>query len=87
MKEVPGAIAVFPKEAVSSGFHLSTHTLSLTMLEEFLKPIVPDLVTMYVGIQPKRMYFDIPLSKECKDAAEEFAKFLAERINLVDKNK
>lgn len=87
MKEVPGAIAVFPKEAVSSGFHLSTHTLSLTMLEEFLKPIVPDLVTMFVGIQPKRMYFDIPLSKECKDAAEEFAKFLAERINLVDRDK
>lgn len=87
MKEIPGAIAIFPKEAVSSGFHLSTHTLSLTMLEEFLKPIVPDLISMYVGIQPKQLYFDTPLSKECKEAAEEFAELLIERINLADKNR
>ena len=85
MKEVPGAIAIFPKEAVSSGFHLSTHTLSLTMLEEFLKPVVPDLITIYVGIQPKEMYFDTPLSKECKDAAKEFAELLIERILLAKK--
>ncbi len=87
MKEIPGAIAIFPKEAVSSGFHFSTHTLSLTMLEEFLKPVVPDLITIYVGIQPKDLYFDTPLSKECKDAAEEFAELLIERINLADKEK
>ena len=87
MKEIPGAIAIFPKEAVSSGFHLSTHTLSLTMLEEFLKPVVSDLITLYVGIQPKHMYFQIPLSKECKDAAEEFAEFLIKRIKLADKNR
>jgi len=87
MNEIPGAIAIFPKEAVSSGYHLSTHTLSLTMLEEFLKPIVPDLITIYVGIQPKQMYFDTPLSKECKDAAEEFAELLIERIKLADKEK
>ncbi len=85
MKEIPGAIAIFPKEAVSSGFHLSTHTLSLTMLEEFLKPTIPDLITMYVGIQPKFMYFNTPLSKECKVAAEEFAKLLIEKINQVEK--
>ena len=87
MKEIPGAIAIFPKEAVSSGFHLSTHTLSLTMLEEFLKPVVPDLITLYVGVQPKDLYFDTPLSKECKVAAEEFAELLIERINLADKEK
>ena len=87
MKEIPGAIAIFPKEAVSSGFHLSTHTLSLTMLEEFLKPIVPELITLYVGIQPKFMYFDTPLSKECKEAAEEFAEFLIERIDLANREK
>ena len=87
MKEIPGAIAIFPKEAVSSGYHLSTHTLSLTMLEEFLKPIVPDLITMYVGIQPKLMYFDTPLSEECKNAAEEFAELLIERIKLANQKK
>ena len=84
MKEIPGAIAIFSKEAVSSGYHLSTHTLSLTMLEEFLKPIVPDLITIYVGIQPKQMYFDTPLSKECKEAAEELAELLIERIKNAD---
>ena len=87
MKEIPGAIAIFPKEAVSSGFHFSTHTLSLTMLEEFLKPIVPDLVTAYVGIQPKQMYFDTPISEECKAAAEEFADLLVERIKIADRKK
>ena len=87
MKEIPGAIAIFPKEEVSSGFHLSTHTLSLTMLEEFLKPIVPDLITVYVGIQPKQMYFDTPISEECKAAVEEFTELLIERINLADKKR
>ena len=87
MKEVPGAIGVFTKEAVSSGFHLSTHTLSVTMLEEFLKPDVPDLKTLYIGIQPKELYFMSPLSEECKEAGAEFAEFLAERIMLADLNK
>lgn len=87
MKEVPGAIAIFPKEAISSGFHLSTHTLSLTMLEEFLKPDVPDLITLYVGIQPKQLYFQTPLSKECKEAGDEFAQLLIERIKLADSRK
>ncbi|MHA1198641.1 MAG: hydrogenase maturation protease [Candidatus Heimdallarchaeaceae archaeon] len=84
MKEVPGAIGIFPKEAVSSGFHLSTHTLSVTMLEEFLKPEVPDLITLYVGIQPKQMYFQSPLSTECIEAGDEFAELLIERIKLAD---
>ncbi len=87
MKEIPGAIGIFPKEAVSSGFHLSTHSLSLTMLEEFLKPEIPDLVTLYVGIQPKQLFFQIPLSRECKEAGDEFAELLVERINLTNTKK
>ena len=86
MKEVPGAIGIFPKEAVSSGFHLSTHTLSVTMLEEFLKPDVPDLETLYVGIQPKQLYFMTPLSDECREAGDEFAELLVERIKFADSN-
>ncbi len=85
MKEIPGAIAVFSKEAVSQGFHMSTHSLSLTMLEEFLKPNTPDLVTLYVGIQPKDVFFQTPISAECSEAADEFADFLIERIDLADK--
>ncbi len=85
MKEIPGAIAIFSKELVSKGFQLSTHTLSVTMLEEFLKPDIPDLVTLYVGIQPKSMVFQTPLSDECTKAADEFADFLVERIDLADK--
>jgi hydrogenase 3 maturation protease len=80
MKEVPGAIAIFPKEMIAQGFHFSTHTLSLTMLEEFLRPIVPEIVIFYVGIQPKQTKFMTALSKECKEASEEFAELLIERI-------
>ncbi|MCE7740930.1 MAG: hydrogenase maturation protease [Candidatus Heimdallarchaeota archaeon] len=87
MKEIPGAIGIFPKEAVSSGFHLSTHTLSVTMLEEFLKPEIPDLSTLYVGIQPKQLYFQTPLSEECIEAGEEFAELLIERIKLANEKK
>ena len=79
------AFAIFSKEVISQGFHLSTHSLSLTMLEEFLKPDIHDLVTLYVGIQPKHMFFQTPLSTECRDSAEEFAELLIERINLVDR--
>jgi len=57
------------------------------MLEECLKPIVPDLVTAYVGIQRKQMYFDTPISEECKVAAEEFADLLVERIKIADRKK
>lgn len=87
MKEIPGAIGIFPKKDVSSGFHLSTHSLSLTMLEEFLKPEIPDLITLYVGIQPKQLYFLSPLSIECKEAGDEFAQLLVERINIANANK
>lgn len=80
MKEIPGAIAIFPKEMIAQGFHFSTHTLSLTMLEEFLKPIVPEIVIFYVGIQPKQTKFMTDMSEECKGAAEEFAELLIERI-------
>jgi hydrogenase 3 maturation protease len=80
MKEIPGAIAIFPKEMIAQGFHFSTHTLSLTMLEEFLKPIVPEVVIFYVGIQPKQTKFMTDLSEECKEASEEFAELLIERI-------
>jgi hydrogenase 3 maturation protease len=81
MKEIPGAIAIFSKEMISQGFHFSTHTLSLTMIEEFLKPVIENLRTMYIGIQPKTMIFETPLSEECKKAVEEFSEVLAERIN------
>lgn len=81
MKEVPGAIAIFPKEMISQGFHFSTHTLSLTMLEEFLKPLVPEIVIFYVGIQPKQTEFLTDLSEECRVAADDFANLLIERIN------
>ena len=64
MKEIPGAIAIFSKEMISQGYHFSTHTLSLTMLEEFLKPSIKDLKTLYVGIQPKHTVFETPLSEE-----------------------
>jgi hydrogenase maturation protease HycI len=80
MKDIPGAIAIFPKEMIAQGFHFSTHTLSLTMLEEFLKPIVPEIIILYVGIQPKQTNFMTGLSGECKDAAKEFAELLIERI-------
>lgn len=80
MKEIPGAIAIFPKEMIAQGFHFSTHTLSLTMLEEFLKPIVPEIIIFYVGIQPKQTRFMTDLSDECKEAAEEFAELLIDRI-------
>jgi len=56
------------------------------MLEEFLKPTIPDLLTIYIGIQPKFMYFNTPLSKECKIATEEFTELLVERINQVEKD-
>lgn len=82
MKEIPGVIAIFPKEMISQGYHFSTHTLSLTMLEEFLKPSIEDLKTLYVGIQPKHTVFETPLSEECKKEGNEFAELLIERITL-----
>lgn len=84
MEEVPGAIAVFSKDMVSEGYHFSTHTLSLTMLEEFLKPVVPNLIALYVGIQPKQTEFLTEMCQECKIAAEEFAELLIERIHVAD---
>ncbi|MHA1396310.1 MAG: hydrogenase 3 maturation endopeptidase HyCI [Candidatus Heimdallarchaeaceae archaeon] len=86
-EEIPGAIAAFSKEMIAQGYHFSTHTLSLTMLEEFLKPVVPDLVTLYIGIQPKQTEFLSEMSKECKEATIEFAQLLVERINKANKRK
>jgi hydrogenase 3 maturation protease len=80
MHEEPGAIAIIPKEIISKGFHFSTHTLSLIMLEEYLKPSINELKIMYMGIQTKVVLFETPLSEECKKAAEELSVLLQERI-------
>ncbi|MHA1304288.1 MAG: hydrogenase 3 maturation endopeptidase HyCI [Candidatus Heimdallarchaeaceae archaeon] len=85
MKEIPGAVAIFPKEAISQGYHFSTHTLSLTMLEEFLKHSIENLKTMYMGIQPKQTVFETPLSEECKESAQELSELLIKLINECEK--
>lgn len=86
MDAPPGSIAIIPKEAIWGGFNFSTHTLSLTLLEEFLSGSSPveDFSLMFIGIQPKQMLFDTPLSDECKTSADEFALFLIELIKKTD---
>ncbi len=80
MHEVPGAIAIFPQEMISQGYNFSTHTLSLTMLNDFLKETIADLKVLYIGLQPKQTVFETNISKECKIAAEELAKVISDLI-------
>ncbi|MHA1685926.1 MAG: hydrogenase 3 maturation endopeptidase HyCI [Candidatus Heimdallarchaeaceae archaeon] len=88
MNAPPGSIAIIPKEIIWGGYNFSTHTLSLTLLEEFLGQSsfssANDFQMMFIGIQPKQMIFDTPLSPECEEAAEELATFLIERIKIID---
>ena len=88
MDAPPGSIAIIPKEIIWGGYNFSTHTLSLTLLEEFLgrssTSSDTDFQMMFIGIQPKQMIFDTPLSVECKEAAEELSTFLINRIKLAD---
>ncbi len=83
MNEVSGAIAIVPNELVSSGYHFSTHTLSLTLMETFLKASIPDVKVMFIGIQPEHTWFEEPLSKNCQIAVAELSSFLKERFNLT----
>jgi len=86
MKDSPGVIAIFPKEIISKEYNFSTHTLSLTMLEEFLSYTVHDLDILYVGIQPKYTVFESPLSEECLQSAIELSELIFFIINESEKN-
>lgn len=86
MKDSPGVIAIFPKEIISKEYNFSTHTLSLTMLEEFLSYTIHDLDILYVGIQPKYTVFESPLSEECLQSAIELSELIFFIINESEKN-
>ena len=82
MNAPPGAIAILPRELIWDGFSFSTHTLSLKLLEEFLahETDINDFKLLFIGIQPKQMFFDTSLSPECKNSAEELAELIIKKI-------
>ncbi len=76
----PGAIGIIPTALISKQLNFSTHTLSLTLLADFLKPVTDDFDIMFIGIKPKLMLFETPLSFEVKEAVGELAQFLFTKL-------
>lgn len=84
----PGAIGVIPTALISQQLNFSTHTLSLTLLADFLNPVTDEFDIMFIGIKPKLMLFDTTLSVEVKKASEELAHFLFSKFaNITSAHK
>lgn len=75
----PGTIHLLAPDQIDPGAGLSTHSISLKLLTDYLKQfLVCDV--LIVGIQPQTLAFDGPPSEPVRQAARAVAAALAEAI-------
>ncbi|MBN2501835.1 MAG: hydrogenase 3 maturation endopeptidase HyCI [Anaerolineales bacterium] len=80
LKAVPGTISLLDMSRVKGNLP-STHTLSLTVLTHYLQQAVACQVYL-LGIQPRSVAFDTPLSPVVSEAVETVTHFLSHEANL-----
>lgn len=76
---VPGEIKWIDARQIG-GASFSTHSMPLSLLADYLTNEIGCAV-MILGIQPKSLEFDVPLSSECERAANEIAEHFWQIIN------
>jgi len=76
--EKPGTFRKIDTDSIKKQA-LSTHRLPLTLLVNYLKARL-DFELVFLGIQPKQIGFDKPVSVECKKAVNRISKTIIETI-------
>jgi hydrogenase 3 maturation protease len=78
MNEKIGEIkAINPEDIANVGF--STHALPLSIIIKYIRKSINTKITV-IGIEPKIIDFDKPLSNEIKYCADNFVEYLIEEI-------
>ncbi|EHP84476.1 hydrogenase maturation peptidase HycI [Methanotorris formicicus] len=81
MNEKIGEIKVInPEDIVNVGF--STHALPLSIIIKYIKKSINTKIIV-IGIEPKIIDFDKPLSNEIKHRADNFIEYLVKIINTI----
>ena len=75
----PGSIHLLDPSAIDPGAGLSTHSISITMLTDYLKQSLACAV-LIVGIQPQTLAFGVPPSEPVQRAARDIADAIAETV-------
>ena len=72
----PAGTTQIVDEADISNVSFSSHQMPLSALIKYVKSELPELKTIFIGIQPKHKDFEKPLSKEAKAAVAQLAAIL-----------
>ncbi len=79
----PGEFRIIDPEKISI-MHLTTHSIPLSFLISYLKNFTPEVI--FIGIQPKLIYYSTSISPEIFKSSEEIIKILKDKkINLIKK--
>ncbi len=79
----PGEFRIIHPEKISI-MHLTTHSIPLSFLISYLKSFTPEVI--FIGIQPKLIYYSTSISPEVFKSSEEIIKILKDKkFNLIKK--
>ncbi len=79
----PGEFRIIPPEKINT-MHLTTHSIPLSFLISYLENFTPEVI--FIGIQPKLIYYSTSISPEIFKSSEEIIKILKDKkINLIKK--
>ena len=79
----PGEFRIIDPEKISI-MHLTTHSIPLSFLTSYLKNFTPEII--FIGIQPKLIYYSTSISPEIFKSSEEIIKVLKDKkFNLIKK--
>ena len=79
----PGEFRIIDPEKISI-MHLTTHSIPLSFLISYLENFTPEVI--FIGIQPKLIYYSTSISPEIFKSSEEIIKILKDKkINLIKK--
>jgi len=74
--KTPGTVKILDSDQIE-GVSFSTHQLPLKMMVTYLEQSCGCEVTV-IGIQPKKLDFDAPVSKQVEKAVKDFSKSISE---------
>ncbi|MBT3393214.1 MAG: hydrogenase 3 maturation endopeptidase HyCI [Elusimicrobiaceae bacterium] len=75
-----GEIRHIPMDKID-GAGFSTHSLPITTFVKYLTNQIPNIEVQFIGIEPKSIEFDKPMTTEIKKSCQDLAGYLIEKLS------
>ncbi|MEA2069899.1 MAG: hydrogenase maturation protease [Asgard group archaeon] len=80
MDQPPGTIQVFTEDKIETVCMITPHNTPITMFTKYLHYYLQELIVYYIGIQPKSMRYQEPMSDPVKKSIENLVDFLVKKL-------